>query len=200
MELTLVGWVLTTTTEHFCERTARSARGAAAPGAPRSAIKRDALEQPAALPAALPEVRAVPRKKTPSFWLLVLGTRLGAALQSAPERYFTAKMACAPMFALPAATPTMIVPAVGACAATMGGVNLAGFIDGVRPLDFCVGAHACSVRSVLSLSYFAEMAVAAATVATVVVVVVVVVLGGGGGGVTDLVLSSACCFENSSAP
>ena len=145
-------------------------RGAAAPGAPRSAIKRDALEQPAALPAALPEVRAVPRKKTPSFWLLVLGTGLGAALQSAPERYFTAKMACAPMFALPATTPAMIVPAVGACAAGMGGVNLAGFIDGVRPLDFCVGAHACSVRSVLSLSYFVEMAVAAATVATAVVV------------------------------
>ena len=74
----------------------------------------------------------VPRKKkTPSFLLLFLGAGLGAAVQPAPERLLTAKMACAPMLALHVMPPAMIAPAVGACAATMGGVNLAGFFDEV---------------------------------------------------------------------
>ena len=52
-------------------------------------------------------------------------------MQPAPKRLLTAKMACAPMLALHVLPPAMIAPAVGACAATMGGVNLAGFFDEV---------------------------------------------------------------------
>ena len=76
--------------------------------------------------------------------------------QSAPERLLTTKMTCTPMFGLPVITPAMIVPAAGASAITMGGVNLAGFFEEIRSLDVAanLGTRACSARSVCVLFFF----------------------------------------------